>query len=406
MNRKEQTLSNQYRAALARHLHRPAEERLAQAYELGRQANACGLGVLDMVRIHHQAYRKIQRATFNFQRSTRGTLRSSGIERRMLNIKSFPHPAEAFLLEVLSPFEATHIGFRDANFRLNRAIEALEMRNAQLAATNCKLQEEMARRKRATQALEKSELHYRELFLKASRMQEDLRRLSIEILHVQEQERHHISRELHDQIGGDLAAIDMSLGILRRNGEEDPRSLTQKLSDIHHLLAQTMDNVHRFARELRPAMLDELGLLPALRSYLNGLGQHVGLRVIFRGCGDAERLNSEQKTVLFRVAQESLTNVAKHARASRVALILRGHPGHIQMEIRDNGRSFPVERQLSDAGRKRLGLLGMQERVRLVNGRFNITSTPGKGTTVCVDIPFTETNGKQHPHAANYHLAG
>ncbi len=387
MNRKERKLPKQYRAALTRHLHRPAEERLAQAYELGRQANACGQGLLDIIRIHHQAL----------------AAGGQGLSVNRLQPR-MREAAEAFLLEALSPFEATHRGFRDANFRLSRANEALELRNAQLAATNRKLEAEIARRKRATRALEKSELHHRELFLKASRMQEDLRRLSNEVLHVQEQERHRISRELHDQIGGDLAAIDMNLGMLRRDGEDAPRSFMQKLSGVHRLLAQTMDNVHRFARELRPAMLDELGLLPALRSHLNGVGQHAGLRVLFRGCAAAERLSSEQKTVLFRIAQESLTNVAKHAHANRVALILRAHPTHVRMEIRDDGRSFPVARQLSAAGRKRLGLLGVQERVRLVNGRFNISSAPGKGTTVCVEIPLNKLNGKRHPHAENYDL--
>ena len=108
----------------------------------------------------------------------------------------------------------------------------------------------------------------------------------------------------------------------------------------------------------------------------------------FRASPAAELLNSEQKSVMFRVAQESLTNVAKHAHASRVRVMLWKQKHGVRMEINDNGRAFHVEQQLAVNGQERLGLLGMQERVRLVNGRFAIKSAPGKGTTVFADIPF------------------
>jgi signal transduction histidine kinase len=129
------------------------------------------------------------------------------------------------------------------------------------------------------------------------------------------------------------------------------------------------------------------------------------VRVRFDAAAGAEDLNSEQKTVVFRVAQESLTNVARHAQASRVQIFLRANNGSLQMQIKDNGKSFPVDQQLGVNGKKRLGLVGMQERVRLVNGRFAITSAPGKGTSVRVEIPFTPDKEKM-TYAKNKRATG
>ncbi len=219
-------------------------------------------------------------------------------------------------------------------------------------------------------------------------MSRDLRNLSSQVLHVQEKERKRISRELHDEVGQALTVLNTNLGMLQRNGAMDSALLKKKIANTQMLLAQTMKTVHRFARELRPAMLDELGLLPALRSCLKNFAERTGLHVRFAASPEAEHLNDDQKTVVYRVAQESLTNVAKHARASRVTVSLRKLSRGLQVEIKDNGKAFKVDRWLSGKGGKRLGLLGMRERVRLVNGRFAVKSRPGKGTTVSMEIPF------------------
>jgi signal transduction histidine kinase len=153
-------------------------------------------------------------------------------------------------------------------------------------------------------------------------------------------------------------------------------------------------------------MLDELGLLPALRSHVKCFGARAGLKVRLRSHAGVEQLSNEQKTVLYRVAQESLTNVAKHARASRVGVNLYRLRHAVQMQIKDNGRAFEVQRQLSAAARRRLGLLGMQERVRLINGRFDIRSAPGKGTTVLVEVPFKRFERRLKHNDKNYSIAG
>ncbi len=213
---------------------------------------------------------------------------------------------------------------------------------------------------------------------------------AMHILHVQEEERTRISRELHDEVGSHLTAINLKLGILQRDGAAEAAALlSKKVADIGGLLVGAMDTVQKFARELRPTMLDELGLLPALRSYLKEYAERTGLPVRFRGCNGVEHLNFDQRTALFRIAQESLTNVAKHARASQVEVTLRPVENGIQMRIKDNGKGFEVDHQERSAtGRKRLGLLGMRERVRMINGRFTVKSGPGRGTIVGVEIPF------------------
>src|SRR5207302_10325631 len=131
---------------------------------------------------------------------------------------------------------------------------------------------------------------------------------SAQILHVQEEERRRISRELHDEVGHALMAISMNLEALRRNTEASDDALKAKFADTHQLVQQTMDTVHRFARELRPAMLDDLGLVPALRSYARDFSNRTGVEVEFHGDACAEALDDERKTVIFRIAQESLTN--------------------------------------------------------------------------------------------------
>src|SRR5579859_3107205 len=272
MNDSSHKLARRYAATLQKYLADEQEAVLAHAYELGRLAIAEGLGVLDMARSHQEALGKLLQ-------SPSGT-RSDG---RVLKA------AETFLLESLSPFEATHRGFSEMNVKLQE-------RNRELEA-------EISERKRAEDALRQSERHYQRLFKEAQEMQENLRNLSNEILRTQEEERKRISRELHDEVGQSLTAISVTLATLNIPGAGNPGVSSQKLAEAQGLLQETMETIHRFARDLRPAALDELGLLPALRSCLKGFATRTGLRVQFRGDPVAEKLDDDQKIVVFRVAQ-------------------------------------------------------------------------------------------------------
>ena len=361
-----------YAAALRRYLTHPQEALRQDAYELGRAALALEVGVLDMVRIHQEALAW-----------HRLSARTSKTKPRTLKA------ADTFLLESLSPFEAAHRGFRKAHGALRQLNKTLQHRNAELVAMNRALEREVKERQYVEQALEESGNHYRQLFHQANLMQERLRRLSDQILHAQEEERKRVSRELHDEIGQALTAIGTKLALLSGNGNLQPELLKEKIAETQQFLAQTMNTAHRFARELRPSMLDELGLVSALRSYLGSFAGRTGIRTRLNGCAEPEDLGEEQKTVLFRVTQESLTNVAKHAAASQVTVTFRRLRGGVRLEIKDDGRGFEVDRHLAGNGKNRLGLLGMTERLRLVNGHLRITSAPGKGTTVSAEIPYT-----------------
>lgn len=212
---------------------------------------------------------------------------------------------------------------------------------------------------------------------------------ALQILHVQEEERKRISRELHDEIGQVLTVINTHLALVQRERAGDQDSVFREgIADVERLLVGAIESMHSFARALRSEALDELGLLPALRSYLKDYAERTGLLVRFERAAKDVALNAEQKTALFRIAQESLTNVAKHAQATEVVVTLGFSKDRIQLRIKDDGKGFAVKQRRAAAEKKRLGLLGMQERVRLVNGHCRVQSVPGCGTTVIVEIPL------------------
>jgi PAS domain S-box-containing protein len=244
-------------------------------------------------------------------------------------------------------------------------------------------------RKEAERALRESREHYIRLFNEARAMEENLRQLSNRVLTAQEEERKHISRELHDEIGQVLTAANVSIAMLRHHAENDD-AFRRKVDTAQRLLEESMDMVHRFARELRPSMLDHLGPIAALQNYVKSFAERTGIKTELRSSAKLDRLDPQQGTVLYRVAQESLTNVYKHAQATRVSIRLKQSPRAVCMEIADNGRGVALQPAVAReaSGRRRLGLLGMQERVRLVNGQLAIDSAPRRGTTVRVEIPF------------------
>lgn len=248
---------------------------------------------------------------------------------------------------------------------------------------------EITDRKLADEALRRSEEHHRELFRQAEEMQENLRALSLEILRVQEEERRRISRDLHDEVGQALTAIQMNLELLKKRLPEEDMQVPKRMADTQELVARTIETVHRFCRDLRPAMLDDLGLVPTLRWYTKNFSERTGIRVNLRASRSVEKLDHDGKTLVYRVLQESLTNVWKHAGAQEAEVSIRAFQRGISMEIRDDGKAFDVERHVRPHRHGGgLGLLGMQERVRQAKGEFTVESAMGKGTTIRMQIPF------------------
>ena len=235
-------------------------------------------------------------------------------------------------------------------------------------------------------------------------MQEQLRHLSHLVLRAQEDERKRISRELHDQIAQTLICINLDLTALVREPVLKPATLKRRIARTQRLVEASVNTLHRFARELRPTVLDDLGLIPALQAHIKDFTKRTGVRARLAAftAGKIERLNSDKRTVLYRVTQAALTNVVQHAQASRVKVTIhKCPPGGIRLKIEDNGKGFRVEEESLARQRKRLGLLGMKERVEMVGGTFSLRSAPGQGTTIRVEIPLDKgPEGSRH-HATS-----
>ena len=331
---------------------------------------AMGLETLDLARCHEQAL------------ITLVLPESPGTRDRMIR------QAGTFFAESITPIEKTHRTAREANARLELTIQSLHQRSLELAASNQQLQQEIVQRKSVEESLRKSEQHYGRLLEQSRQMQDQMRLLSRQLLLVQEEERKMISRELHDQIAQTLTGINVRLASLKTESTLNNKDLQEKISSTQRLVEKSVDIVHRFARELRPTVLDDLGLIPALHSYMKSFTTRTGVRASLKVFAAVEQLNTAQRTVLFRVAQEALTNVARHAQASRVEVNIRKFPDCIGMKIKDDGKSFDAERVLHSKGNGRLGLLGMRERLEMIGGTFAIASLPGKGTSIQAQIPL------------------
>ncbi|HEY9250351.1 MAG TPA: PAS domain-containing protein, partial [Rariglobus sp.] len=233
-----------------------------------------------------------------------------------------------------------------------RARRRLDM----MTASNGKLRKEIVRRETGEVALKKSEKNARRLLDESHELQTRLRHISHRILTVQENQRKEISRELHDKITQLLIGINVHLEIFTREAVLNPQGIGRAIAPLRRLVVKSVRTVHQFSRELRPAMLDDLGLIPALRAYLDDFPKRKGRRIEFTAFDGVEALANDKRTTLYRVAQEALVNVARHARASVVKVSLLKARGGVCMEITDNGKAFDVERLSSARWSRRLGL--------------------------------------------------
>ncbi|HUP33373.1 MAG TPA: GAF domain-containing sensor histidine kinase [Gaiellaceae bacterium] len=197
------------------------------------------------------------------------------------------------------------------------------------------------------------------------------------VVEAQEQERRRLALELHDETGQALTSI--LLGLRGIEPGESPQ-----LQSLRELVVDTLRNVRRLAVELRPSALDDFGLEPALARLVAGFSERTTIRVDLTARLGEERLPRDVETAFYRIVQESLTNVARHAGASRVDVLLGRTPGSATLLVEDDGSGFDPE----EAPRSSLGLVGMRERVGLLQGRFRIESRPGTGTTIAVEVPL------------------
>ena len=259
----------------------------------------------------------------------------------------------------------------------NDALEAgVAERTIELREANEALQSEIAERRAA---------------------EERIKRLLREIVHTQEGERRRIARDLHDQMGQQLNALAINLDILKKECLEQSQ-LCDRIETIQTIVEQLDSDVDFLTWELRPTILDDLGLLAALHKYVREWSKHFGISVEIVSPGmDNKRLPPEVETMLYRIAQESLNNIAKHSEAKNASLLLERRPDEIWLTIEDDGNGFEQKKQAVFGGEgKGLGLIGIQERAALVGGTAEIKSQPGNGTSIFVRVPVPPASGEEN----------
>jgi len=221
------------------------------------------------------------------------------------------------------------------------------------------------------------------------RMQDSLRYYLSHVTKVQEEERKRIARELHDDTSQALYALSRQVDNFARNNSRQAPNTTAFLKELQEQLNKTLQGIRRFTQELRPSMLDDLGLLATLRWQVSDLEKQSGVEVRLTVIGIERRFSAEMELTIFRIVQEALRNVEKHAQASKVEVKIEFCEGKTKISIGDNGKGFDSGRSLADLPREgKLGIAGMEERVRLLNGNMRIESKPDKGTKVMIEVPI------------------
>src|SRR5262245_35230163 len=300
----QDSIKTSYENALAEYLNGGSEDALGKAYDIGRHALECGMGVLDMAQLHHDALSVIPP-----QPDVLEAVRS----------------AQRFLLDTLAVFEMALRSFRESNLVLRHFNETLE---------------------------------------------EEIKRIA----HV-----------LHSHTGQLLAAIHLEFG--RMEGLTTER-INERLGRVRGLLSQVEQQMRRLTHEIRPPVLDDLGLLPALEFLRDGLEQRSTLSIHIDGPRDQQRYPQAVEITVYRVVQEALTNVVKHASASEVSVTVTSDSGRLVCSVRDDGVGFDVAAQASGQGARGLGLLAMKQRVAPLGGDCEITSSVGQGTEIRLSIPL------------------
>jgi signal transduction histidine kinase len=255
---------------------------------------------------------------------------------------------------------------RRANQQLERRVR---QRSADLVSVNLELRTEIAEREKAEEQLRHT--------------LEQLRALAARLQFVREEERMRIAREIHDELGQACTALKMDIALLARKGKT-ALQIRSKAESAMRLIDNLIQSMRRMASELRPSTLDDLGLVAALEWQAQEYETHTEIRCHVELPTHPLVLDSNRSTAIFRIFQEALTNIARHAKATRVDASLKTVDQNLVLQVRDNGTGYD-SKQLK-IGRS-LGLVGMRERALLLDGQFIIEGTPGKGTTVTVRIP-------------------
>ncbi|MFQ6058799.1 MAG: histidine kinase [Anaerolineae bacterium] len=219
---------------------------------------------------------------------------------------------------------------------------------------------------------------------------QQLRALSAQVISAQEEERKRIARELHDETSQALATLIINLDVAEQSLPDELAQTKETLMATRELASQTLEEVRKLVYDLRPTVLDDLGLIPALRWYAKNHLEKMGIQVRLKAKGCTERLPPQVETAIFRIAQEAMNNIVKHAQARSALLRLGIEDSQVALLVEDDGRGFDVEQVLHATEERRLGLFGIEERVALLGGTFTIESQPGQGTRLRIQVPLHE----------------
>lgn len=216
---------------------------------------------------------------------------------------------------------------------------------------------------------------------------ERLRNLSAHLESVREEEKRKIARDLHDETAQLLASLHAHIEAAVETLPGDSDKATVLLRKAQELSTTVLDEIHNLIYELRPIILDEIGITAAVGSLIETQLSSTGIKFNIKTVGEIRRFPSRIETMLFRIVQESFTNIIKHAQATKVNVVLRFKKSGITIVVKDNGLGFDAEKTMSSKGRLGMGLLGMKERAELVRGTLTIKSGPKRGTEITVDVP-------------------
>lgn len=226
------------------------------------------------------------------------------------------------------------------------------------------------------------------------RLQNNLEFYAAQVTRAQEEERKRIARELHDDTAQALAVLGLEIESIGRNKNLTSEDIPRKMDELKNKVNRALSDVRRFCHELRPEILDQLGLTLALENLVDEMRQTLRIKAAFEALGEERTLPSDKELLIFRIVQESLTNIRKHSQAGEAKVRIKFKPDKVTVMVIDNGMGFRVEETMRGlASRGSMGLLSMHERVRLLGGRLFLRSWPGKGTAVLISVPEITSAG-------------
>jgi len=332
---------------------------------------------------------KVLQATFNWTPAEREKLRYSFFYEQLV-------PRRTTMLQIADRIAAiNHRGLDRAEERLAQSAENLRW---SLVATFCVTLVGSALLALVTIGVTRRlEGEVEKRLLETMEAREGLQGLSARLVRAQEDERRTLARELHDEVGQSLSAIMMEAG----NAETAARSpeVLDRLASISTLAERTLNVVRDLALLLRPSMLDDFGLVPALNWHAREMTKRTGLQITVNAGGLSDELPDEHKTCIYRVVQEAINNAAKHSGARGIQVVVKNVRGRVEFSVQDDGAGF------DKTVVRGLGLLGMEERVGRLGGTLRIDSGPGRGTSVSAELPLPEM-AREAERAAHSRIAG